>query len=285
MYRKGYTISCLLGVLCLCIMASCQGQGARGAHTQLAQAERLIDSGLYGDALSLIERAQSSAPTDSEVLRQATRLKRQLRQSEAEVKLLELDSAMRAHEQLLGAMLREFTPLRSEAYDTPLRYTHPQLNPSRFGARPHLRALVDTAGMLQLVSVYVGAKPKAHSAIELAFSDKADDSLRLPDLPHDDALNYRYTDGESRWELVTYTDMMAQPAIAYLSERLGKGGRLVVHFLSSGKCVYTYTMPENEAKALEKTLDLMRALEKRSELAKEQAKYARRFVRLSDRAE
>lgn len=263
-------------------LAGCEAETKRPPQIEqlLQEARSLGARAYYEQALALIDSARSLAFTDPEALKQVTALSRELHLGEAESRLLELDRQIKEHDQALAPRLKDFIALHNKTYGTQTKYCHPHLNPETLGMRPHLRVLVDTTGVLEFVSVYVGERKLNHSSIRLSFST-SDASVTLPDVPHDDALNYRYSVGLHHWELVTYTGDRLEEALAFVKEGLRQRGSLHLVYLSAGREVLHYTLAMSELQALAKTLDLAAELQTHQALLREQAKYARRFARLS----
>lgn len=267
----------LFGVLGLSLLlSSChEERGSMGAA--LERADSLGAAGQYAQAVKLLEDIRTNPQTTTDEVRQIIELKNKWRLKEAEAELLRLDSALGVTASEIKTALKQFVVKEQGQMQL---YTHQALTPEQLGAVPHLRASVDTLGGLQLVSVYVGANPKAHSALRLKRSDA---SARTPDLPHDEALNYRYTDGERHWELVTYTEANLSDVLPLLEQE--GGGTLEVELLSSGRNVFGWRIQGHRLSALESTMRLRKLLLGRQRLRAEQVKYGQRFVRLSQRVQ
>lgn len=270
----------LLGLVGLTIgLYACSSGKDTQAQRLLDEAQALGNTGAYTEALALVDSAERVAPADTAILRAGTSLKREIRQREAEHKIIELDSLIRLKAEEINRMLPAFAKLKNEAYDTQLRYCAPALLPKALGAHPHLRATVDSLGVLQLISVYTGSSKIKHSAIRLRHTQQ-DSTYTTPNVVHDDALNYRYHDGLHYWELVTYRAEANDPLVEYLEGLLALEGKLGIDYLSQGKVTHRYTLAPAEQSALMQTTRLAKVLSERQALHREQAKYARRFARL-----
>ncbi|MDO4692197.1 MAG: hypothetical protein Q4A64_04910 [Porphyromonadaceae bacterium] len=270
----------ILSLLGLAIgLYACREAKAPEAEALLHEAQALGLTGAYADALALADSAERIAPANVDILREGTRIKREIRQREAEHKLIELDSLIRLKDEEAHEILPIFAKLKNEAYDTQLLYCMPMLLPNRLGARPHLRAMVDSLGVLQLVSVYTGGGKLNHSAIRLRHSAQ-DSAYTTPSVVHDDALNYRYNDGMNNWELVTYRAEVGDSLALYLQNALAQEGTFTIDFLSQGATKYRYKLPPAELSALRATIKLAKVLGDKQMLIREQTKYARRFARL-----
>ncbi len=263
------------------LVSSCVSTPNQAALALLAKADSLSLEGSYPEALACVEEAITLAPADTAILRQSTDQKRTIHLREAEYMLVALDSQLREVDAAIQEAARGFVIERNEAYDTPPRYIAPELTPSRLGTRPHLRLSVDEEG-LKFVSVYAGKTSVQHSAMRLSLAG-VDSTYTTPEVPYDEALNYRYTDAAStRWELVTYPVEEALRMTSYLQAGLERGSALSVELLSQGKSVRRLEVSKTEREAMLRTLRLGALKGQQRELLRQQAVYAQRFARLSN---
>ncbi len=263
------------------LVSSCVSTPNQAALALLAKADSLSLEGSYPEALACVEEAITLAPADTAILRQSTDQKRTIHRREAEYMLVALDSQLRQVNAAIQEAARGFVIERNEAYDTPPRYIAPELTPSRLGTRPHLRLSVDEEG-LKFVSVYAGKTSVQHSAMRLSLAG-VDSTYTTPEVPYDEALNYRYTDAAStRWELVTYPVEEALRMTSYLQAGLERGSALSVELLSQGKSVRRLEVSKTEREAMLRTLRLGALKGQQRELLRQQAVYAQRFSRLSN---
>lgn len=261
-------------------LVGCSSPQNEASLALLSRADSLAQQGLFAEALACVDEAVTLAPADTAVLRQSTAHKRTIHLREAEHMLLVLDSQLREVDASIEAKARGFVLERNEAYDTPARYIAPELAPDKLGARPHLRLSVDDEGM-KFVSVYAGKGSPHHSAMRLALAG-VDSTYTTPEVPYDEALNYRYTDAAStRWELVTYSPEEGVRIATYLREGIERGSALTVELLSRGKSVQRLQLSQPERQALLKSIELGEVKAQRRELQRQQIVYAQRFARLS----
>lgn len=242
-------------------------------QAELRRADSLGAAGQYAEALEVLEAVRTSPSAATHEVREAIALKNQWRLREAEAELLRIDTALRALEGQIETSLEGFVRRDLGAHRL---YAHRLLAEGQQERAPHLRVSVDTLGDLQMVSVYVGAKAAEHSALGLS---RGGVSARTPDVPHDAALNYRYTDGERHWELVTYPEAHIEALRPVLEG--AEGVPLEVELLSAGRSVAGWRLTGSTLSALEETLRLGALLTERQNLRQQQQKYAHRFVRLS----
>lgn len=261
-------------------LAGCSSTANKASLVLLSRADSLSQQRLFAEALACVDEAITLAPADTAVLRQSTDRKRTIHLREAEYMLLVLDSQLREVDVSIEAKAQGFVIERNDAYDTPARYIAPALVPNKLGARPHLRLSVDDEGM-KFVSVYAGKGSPHHSAMRLALAG-VDSTYTTPEVPYDEALNYRYTDAAStRWELVTYSPEEALRIATYLHKGLEQGSALSVDLLSRGKAVQRLQLSQLERQALLESIELGELRAQRRELQRQQIIYAQRFARLS----
>lgn len=255
----------------LLLLTACTSEAKM--RTELQHADSLGQVGRYTEALELLEGIRTNAASSNEEIREAIEQKNKWRLQEAEQELIRLDTELGALKNQIETLLKDFNPL---GHPPALLYCHKHLTAEAQGHTPHLRAEVDTLGNLQLTSVFVGSKAIHHSALRL--SSQGGTTRRTLDVPHDDAFNYRYADGEQYWELVTYSR-------TYLGELapldVPLTGQVRVELLSSGQSASQWTMDSKTKAALQATIQLQGLLAKRQSLRQEQLKYAQRFVRLT----
>lgn len=267
----------VLGLIALFGLYSCHRPSHERAEAELQRIDSLRMQGLYKEALVQLDEMHSELSAEPNLIRRLMQLKNRTRREEAEQELVRIDRELGDLQKALSQELQSFEYLGTEGAQW---YYHHRLTPQAQGARPHLRAMVDSVGGVRLVSVYVGARAVEHSSLSFSLSS-VDSVAKTTEVPHDAALNYRYMDGEKYWELVTYTAQSLSQVEPYLTG-LSKG-KLRIDFLSNGRSVFRQTLTPQEQKALEATLLLSQKLEQRQRLRQEQAKYAQRYVRLSQK--
>lgn len=275
------SLSIALSIVLL-IIGGCTSTPNEASMALLSRADSLSEQGLFSEALACVEEAITLAPADTAVLRQSTISKRTIHLRESEQMLLVLDSQIRHVDASIETFAKDFVIERNDAYDTPRRYIAPALVPDKLGVRPHLRLSVSEEGMT-FVSVYAGKGSPQHSAMRLSLAG-ADSTYTTPEVPYDEALNYRYTDAAStRWELVTYTQEQALHISNYLRDGLEAGQDLIVELLSRGKSVQRLRLTQVERQAILKSIRLGELQAQRRELQRQQVVYAQRFTRLSNK--
>ncbi|MDO4707064.1 MAG: hypothetical protein Q4A61_01405 [Porphyromonadaceae bacterium] len=271
--RECLYIICIGLILAL---SSCGRDRSVGTNT-LAQADSLIAEGQFATALELLEQLRTNPKATSTEVRQAIEAKGKVRLREAEAELLRLDSVLRELEGQIRASLNSFV-VTGQGHNP--NYCHKRLLPEDLNTQPHLRAVVDSLGELQLTSVYVGSQVIGHSALRLSTKARGDEATTLA-LPHDAALNYRYFDSERHWELVTYTKEHLDPLLPILRELPEWGLR--IDLLASGRSVAGWVGDTGTIAALRETMNLRELLLERQRLRQVQTKYAQRFVRLEQK--
>lgn len=262
----GFALSILSGLY------ACQSSDSTLVRTQLKEIDSLRASGLYTEALSAIDSLHSS---EAAIIKEVIELKKQIRLEQAEQELVRIEQELSELQKIINLKLNNFQLLGQEPVQW---FHHNALIPEVLGERPHLRAMVDSTGALRLVSVYVGSRSVKHSALRISAISNGSNQTTA-EVPHDDALNYRYTDGEKHWELVTYTRTSLNNMEDYLGQEV-KGG-LRIDLLSHDKSVYHYLMPKREQLGLYATIELSKYLKQREDLRREQAMYAQRYLRLN----
>lgn len=261
-------------------LVGCSSSPAREqAEGLLSEAVVRVEACDYSGALTLIDSACAVAPAEVEIIQRGRVLRDSVRLTEAHQRLAESEGELAQLRPELARLRSGFVEQRSVEYDTPLRLVKPELTAERQGARSHLRAQVSPDGVLTLISVYVGARPVAHSALRVSVPG-VEEAFVTPSIPADGALNYRYTDGLRHWELVTYPRETCDSLARYLVPALEAGEKPRMALLHEGREVSTLALSAEECRALGETLALHRALTRQQELESALSIYGQRIERL-----
>lgn len=268
-------------LLTAALLSSCSGSDAgHQARALIAVADSSARAGAYADALRLLDSAAALAPADLEVLRQSRSMSDSILLVEAHEQLVACDRELLALRAEAAELSQHFVKQRSEVYDTPLKFVHPQLTPEKLGARPHLRMQVSPDGDVTFVSVYAGAHPVEHSALR-ATRPSSEGEVTSPSVPLDGALNYRYSDGLRHWELVSYPRETCDSLASLLAPALLAGEVPVIELLHQGRVACRLSFSPSDLRAMTETLALHLSLKRLSGLETRRSVCLQRVERLS----
>ncbi len=248
----------------------------------LEEARALEDKELFPEAIAKVDSAIALAPIDTAVLRQSTGLKRHIYLQEANYKLLYIHHELSLLAKEIPPMLKIFDKVENKYYATELRYQHPAFSVMDKREKPYLRLRLDSLGDIHISSVYVGQKAIQHNRIKLQERKEANNYLSQQ-IEYDKALNYRYKVGAKHWEIISYGEADSRAMAEFLDHKLCENPKEVVElqYLNNQKLLYSIPLNKNLCEGINKSLVLYKLLHRRDSLRQEQAKYARRFVRLN----
>ncbi len=248
----------------------------------LEEAKILEDQESFEEAIAKVDSAIALAPIDTAVLKQSTYLKRHIYLQEANYKLLSIHQELSSLAKEIPPMLKIFDKVENKYYATELRYQHPAFSAMDRHEKPYLRLRLDSLGNIHISSVYVGQKGIQHNRIKLQERKETNNYLSQQ-IDYDKALNYRYKVGTKHWEIISYGEEDSRAMAKFLDHKLCDTTKKIVElqYLNNKKLLYKIKLNEGLCEGINKSLVLYKLLHRRDSLRQEQAKYARRFVRLN----
>ncbi len=279
---RSFTTSLYL-TLGLLILFSCnENDNQKQALGILQEAKELEKIDAFSQAIAKVDSAIALAPIDTTILRQATRLKRHIYLQEANDKLLEIQEKLGELTQQIPSKLKKFDKVENKYYATELNYQHPYLTTLDKRGKSFLRIRLDSLGGIHLASVYVGRKAIKHSLIEIRERG-GEQSYRSQPIVYDKALNYRFKIGNKHWEIVSYGVQDSKAMAKFMQKHIAQNKlrSLELHYLEQDKSKHSLHFDKKYAKAIKESLELYQLLYRRDSLRRQEAKFARRFIRLN----
>lgn len=271
----------LTALLLLALLSACQSGMNERVATLFARVDSLRGAHRFDEALALVDSALQISASDTAALRQAVRQRRIIRLRQSEVRLVELDKELARNKSALDSAEKFFEKHPDKVEGVRVRYTHPLLSAKHAGARPHLRVQLTDEGLIP-ISVYCGRTYVRHNAMRISVGSEG---VTTPIVPHDEALSYRYHDGLRSWELVTYTTDVGEEIATKLMPELVANNRTKVELLDGVNAVASFTLSQEEAKALYESLRLASLMHEKKQLEREQQTHRQRLDRLGNFAE
>ncbi len=281
MSRFSNTFSLCL-MLFLVVSCGSDENKQKEALTILQEAKALEEQDAFAEAIAKVDSAIALAPIDTAVLRQGTSLKRHIYLQEANDRLLEIQKELSLIAQQTPKLIKTFDKIENKYYATDLRYQSPYFTALDKGEKSCLRMRLDSLGGIHIASIYVGRKPIKHTLIELRVP-KGEANYRSQSIAYDKALNYRFDVGSKHWEIVNYGEQDSRAIAKFLQKTIAEAPAkpLELHYLNGEKSKYKLRLDKNYYSAINKSLELYDLLYKRDSLRRQEAKFARRFVRLN----
>ncbi len=280
--RSLFTSICLS--LSLFVLFSCGDDDNKReeALAKLEEARSLEQADAFAEAIAKVDSAIALAPIDTAVLRQATRLKRYIYLQESNDKLLDIQAKLGDLAKKIPQQLKAFQKVENKYYATELNYQHPYFATLDKQERSFLRVRLDSLGGIHLASIYVGRNPIKHELVELR-EQKSEQSYRSQRIAYDKALNYRFSVGNKYWEIVSYGEQDSKAMAKFMQKYIAQNElrKLELHYLDEKKSKHRLRFDKNYAKAIEESLELYDLLHRRDSLRHQEAKFARRFIRLN----
>lgn len=270
--------------LALLLLFSCKEENSKHkqALAMLQKAKELEKTDAFTAAINKVDSAIALAPIDTAILRQATDIKRHIYLQEANDKLLTIQDSLIQLAKRIPQQLNRFNRVQNKYYATELNYQHPYFTALDKKEQSYLRIRLDSLGGIHLASIYVGNKAIEHEQINLQ-EPKGEQNYRSQMIAYDKALNYRFKLGNKSWEIVSYGDQDSKAMAQFLQTSIAdkRIHNLELHYLSLRKSKHHIRFDKRYTKAIEESLELYHLLYRRDSLRREEAKFARRFIRLN----
>lgn len=186
--------------------------------------------------------------------------------------LLYCDSILPLKLQEAETLLKNFRFEKNEKYQDVGNYVYKTQITEQNATRSYLKAYTDDNADFHLISYHTGAKIE-HTSVTVAVGNRF---ATTDTIPLNNPLNYRFSDGDSYWESLTFKNEAAMPVAALISEQ----ERATVRVSLSGNRNTAYILNAADKKAIAETYHLWIVLRDIKQLNAELQKAQARLERL-----
>lgn len=169
------------------------------AEALLSDAQSMFGSGQYDQAIALIDSLSKTYPGLLDVQRNAMHLKTLVTEKKTIGDSIANDSIIAANTQLVDSLSKNFKFVKTkdmvEGY-----YVKSTISANNLTKRTDVEARIDERGNIYLVSSLYGSNAK-HTRLKASCDGN---SAETGDVPFDNAKNYRFKDGSTPVEMVTF---------------------------------------------------------------------------------
>lgn len=243
----------LLASLQLSITAflfSCSSVSEIKPDDYLIRAKELIQKQQYQLAKLYVDSVRIKFPKEYAKIREGLNVMREINYAEQNRTLAFCDSMLEVRQNELPAAKSNFTFEKNMDYETIGHYVYkPQVQENNLG-RTFLQTKVDEKGNLVLTSYYCGNRKLNHDRLLVSAPDGTY-AETLP-VPYDGALNYRYNDGDTRYENVCFNRKKENGVINFV---LLHEQQSVTVTLNGGS-PKTYTLAKSDKQAMKAASNL-----------------------------
>ncbi|NPA37859.1 MAG: hypothetical protein GXO47_13535 [Chlorobi bacterium] len=208
----------ILPLLILAFIATnCGPSSEEMAAKAFNKAEKLYNEKHFNDTKLLLDSIIETFPGQIEYVTRSKDLLRKIRISEQEQNLVFLDSLLKAREEELKPMMKNF--IKTKEYGDKVILIHKRQRPENSYNRTFIRAHLDMDGNFYISSRYTGDHWIYHNQVKVYNKDK---SALTDKIPEDGFLNRRFEDGGTKWEIVSYKDGKDNGVIDFIAANWDK---------------------------------------------------------------
>lgn len=227
----------VLFVVCL---SSCGPKREDLAKAQYQLADSLFQAKRYNDAKVIIDSVLSAFSDQVEFVTRSQDLLRTITLREQEVNLTYVDSMLLIKQEELKVLMVNFE--ETPDYGTKVILIHKRQKPENSYNRNYLRAHLDLEGNFFISSRYVGESHINHKQIKVT----CDSNEAVSDeIEEDGFLNRHFTDGEYKWEVVSYKDGKDNGVADFIAANCDKA--IKVQYIGRLKPIYYMDKTDKEA--------------------------------------
>lgn len=243
----------LLTTLQLSITAfllSCSSVSEVKPDDYLVHAKELIKKQQYQLAKLYVDSVRIKFPKEYVKIREGLSVMREINYAEQNRTLAFCDSMLEVRQSELPAAKSNFTFEKNMDYETIGHYVYKsQVQENNLG-RTFLQTKVDEKGNLVLTSYYCGNRKINHVRVHVTAPDGT--YAETLTVPYDGALNYRYNDGDTRYENVCFNRKKENGVINFI---LLHEQQSVTVTLNGGS-PKTYTLSKGDKQAMQAASNL-----------------------------
>lgn len=245
---KGLTNTCAILLLAAAISATSCGnsksESQENAEDILSEAQALYDSGKYVEAIGTIDSLMKKFPGIIDVQRQAMHLKTLVVEKQTILDSIANDSAIVANKQIVDSLANNFKYVKTadmvEGY-----YVSKKVSSDNLTKRTNIEARINDFGDIYLISSLYGKNIK-HTRLRAMAGDS---TVETETVPYDKARNYRFKDGGTTVEMVTFRKADCDTLCQFIADNAAK--EIKLEFVGNKK--YSYTLPQNTKSLIAET--------------------------------
>ncbi len=239
-----YAILLLAAAMSVTSCGNSKTESQVNAENILSEAQSLYDSGKYMEAIGTIDSLMKKHPGIIDVQRQAMHLKTLVVEKQTILDSIANDSAIVANKQIVDSLANNFKYVKTadmvEGY-----YVSKNVSGDNLTKRTNIEARINEMGEIYLVSSLYGKSIK-HTKLRAVAGDS---TVETEAVPYDNARNYRFKDGGTPVEMVTFRKADCDTLCQFIADNVAKD--IKVEFIGGKK--YSLPLPSKTKNLIAET--------------------------------
>lgn len=239
-----YAILLLAAAISVTSCGNSKSESQVNAENILSEAQSLYDSGKYMEAIGTIDSLMKKHPGIIDVQRQAMHLKTLVVEKQTILDSIANDSAIVANKQIVDSLANNFKYVKTadmvEGY-----YVSKNVSGDNLTKRTNIEARINEMGEIYLVSSLYGKSIK-HTKLRAVAGDS---TVETEAVPYDNARSYRFKDGGTPVEMVTFRKADCDTLCQFIADNVAKD--IKVEFVGSKK--YSLPLPSKTKNLIAET--------------------------------
>lgn len=239
-----YAILLLAAAMSVTSCGNSKTESQVNAENILSEAQILYDSGKYMEAIGTIDSLMKKHPGIIDVQRQAMHLKTLVVEKQTILDSIANDSAIVANKQIVDSLANNFKYVKTadmvEGY-----YVSKNVSGDNLTKRTNIEARINEMGEIYLVSSLYGKSIK-HTKLRAVAGDS---TVETEAVPYDNARNYRFKDGGTPVEMVTFRKADCDTLCQFIADNVAKD--IKVEFIGGKK--YSLPLPSKTKNLIAET--------------------------------
>lgn len=239
-----YAIMLLAAAISVTSCGNSKSESQVNAENILSEAQSLYDSGKYMEAIGTIDSLMKKHPGIIDVQRQAMHLKTLVVEKQTILDSIANDSAIVANKQIVDSLANNFKYVKTadmvEGY-----YVSKNVSGDNLTKRTNIEARINEMGEIYLVSSLYGKSIK-HTKLRAVAGDS---TVETEAVPYDNARNYRFKDGGTPVEMVTFRKADCDTLCQFIADNVAKD--IKVEFIGGKK--YSLPLPSKTKNLIAET--------------------------------
>lgn len=239
-----YAILLLAAAMSVTSCGNSKTESQVNAENILSEAQSLYDSGKYMEAIGTIDFLMKKHPGIIDVQRQAMHLKTLVVEKQTILDSIANDSAIVANKQIVDSLANNFKYVKTadmvEGY-----YVSKNVSGDNLTKRTYIEARINEMGEIYLVSSLYGKSIK-HTKLRAVAGDS---TVETEAVPYDNARNYRFKDGGTPVEMVTFRKADCDTLCQFIADNVAKD--IKVEFIGGKK--YPLPLPSKTKNLIAET--------------------------------
>lgn len=237
-------------IVVLIFFASCNSREKleKQADVRLEHIKLLINENSLNAAQIEIDSIHSLYPRLVDKRRIAAALEDTIVRRESARSLAYCDSILPIKQHEADSIQKNFRFEKNEKYQEVGHFVYKTERTENNASRTYLKTYVDENADFYLLSNYCGSKIE-HSSVEVSVDDLF---AHTDTIDTSSAANHSFTDGGTRWEIVTFKNEADNGVAAFITQYVTKRIKVTLH----GKRSYIYYLADSDKKAIFETYHL-----------------------------